>query len=138
MSKKRILIIGKGFLGNNLSCIGQTKDYETIGTSTSNLQNKDLYHLDVTNFSQVNNLIKDLNPDYIINCAANANVDFFSGTTYYYLGIPADLYPTIFAMSRVAGWIAHYFEQFADNRLIRPRGAYVGPTKQKYIPIGKR
>ena len=67
-----------------------------------------------------------------------ANVDFFSGTTYYYLGIPADLYPTIFAMSRVAGWIAHCFEQFADNRLIRPRGAYVGPEKRKYVQIDQR
>ena len=67
-----------------------------------------------------------------------ANVDFFSSTTYYYLGIPADLYPTIFALSRVAGWTAHCFEQYADNRLIRPREAYVGPTKLKYIPIEQR
>lgn len=68
----------------------------------------------------------------------HANVDFFSGTTYYYLGIPPDLYPTIFALSRTAGWIAHCFEQYADNRLIRPRALYVGPKQRKYVPLSKR
>ena len=68
----------------------------------------------------------------------HANVDFYSGTTYHYLGIPAYLYPTIFALARIAGWIAHCFEQYADNRLIRPRGHYVGPVKQNYVPLGRR
>ena len=54
------------------------------------------------------------------------NVDFFSAVVYDALGIPADLCTSIFAMGRVAGWCAHALEQYADNRLIRPRAAYTG------------
>ena len=56
------------------------------------------------------------------------NVDFFSAVVYYALGIPADLCTSIFAIGRVAGWCAHTMEQYADNRLIRPRAAYDGPA----------
>src|SRR5205823_3142213 len=57
----------------------------------------------------------------------NANVDFYSASTYYALGIPIDLYTPIFAVSRISGWTAHVLEQYANNRLIRPRAEYVGP-----------
>lgn len=66
------------------------------------------------------------------------NVDFYSASTYHYLGIPRDLFTPIFAMSRVTGWTAHVLEQYNDNRLIRPRAAYTGPTHQSYIPIEER
>ena len=66
------------------------------------------------------------------------NVDFYSGTVYYQLGIPIDLYTPIFAMSRVGGWIAHVLEYEADNRLIRPRGRYVGPDHRDWVPIDER
>jgi citrate synthase len=66
------------------------------------------------------------------------NVDFYSASVYYYLGIPVDLFTPIFAVSRVAGWTAHILEQQADNRLIRPRARYVGPASQPYIPIAER
>ena len=66
------------------------------------------------------------------------NVDFFSASVLYILGIPVDFFTTIFAMSRVAGWTAHVIEQQADNRLIRPAAEYVGPRNQHYIPIDKR
>jgi len=59
--------------------------------------------------------------------ALPVNVDFFSAVVYDALGIPADLCTSIFAMGRVAGWCAHALEQYADNRLIRPRAAYTGP-----------
>jgi citrate synthase len=66
------------------------------------------------------------------------NVDFYSASVYTYLGIPRDLFTPIFAVSRVSGWIAHILEQYADNRLIRPRAEYVGPDKRSYVPIERR
>jgi len=68
----------------------------------------------------------------------NANVDFYSATVYYYLGVVPDLFTPIFAVSRMAGWTAHVLEQYADNRLIRPRAEYIGPIDRRYIPIQER
>ncbi len=69
----------------------------------------------------------------------NANVDFYSASLYHVLGIPADLFTPIFAVSRISGWTAHILEQYAHNRLIRPRAEYTGPAyPQPYIPIEKR
>ncbi|PKR79265.1 citrate synthase [Halalkalibacillus sediminis] len=67
-----------------------------------------------------------------------ANVDFYSASVYHSLGIDHDLFTPIFATSRVSGWLAHILEQYADNRLIRPRAEYVGPNKQKYVPMDQR
>ena len=66
------------------------------------------------------------------------NVDFYSASTYYQMGIPVDIYTPIFAMSRVGGWIAHVLEQYDDNRLIRPRSRYVGPRDLTVSPIEER
>jgi citrate synthase len=66
------------------------------------------------------------------------NVDFFSASTYYVMGIPLDLYTSIFAISRITGWTAHILEQYADNKLIRPRAEYVGPRNLHYIAIDER
>jgi 2-methylcitrate synthase len=66
------------------------------------------------------------------------NVDFYSASVYYMLGIPMDLYTAIFAMSRVVGWTAHLLEQYANNKLIRPMHKYTGPKRLKYKPIEKR
>jgi 2-methylcitrate synthase len=69
----------------------------------------------------------------------NPNVDFYSASTYYALGIPIDLYTPIFAVSRVSGWTAHVLEQYANNRLIRPRADYTGPSyPQRFIPLEQR
>lgn len=69
----------------------------------------------------------------------NANVDFYSASTYTILGIDLDLFTPIFAVSRIAGWAAHVIEQLDDNRLIRPRADYVGPEYPvKYIPLESR
>jgi citrate synthase len=69
----------------------------------------------------------------------NPNVDFYSASTYYALGIPIDLFTPIFAVSRIAGWTAHVLEQYANNRLIRPRAEYVGPEyPQRYQPLESR
>jgi citrate synthase len=66
------------------------------------------------------------------------NVDFYSASTYYMMGIPLELYTPIFAMSRMAGWTAHVIEQHLDNRLIRPAGDYIGETNLEYVPIDQR
>jgi citrate synthase len=69
----------------------------------------------------------------------NANVDFYSASVYHSLGIDLDLFTPIFAVSRISGWTAHVIEQLDDNRLIRPRADYIGPTHpQKYVPIDRR
>jgi len=69
----------------------------------------------------------------------NANVDFYSATTYYALGIPVDLFTPVFAVSRMSGWTAHVLEQYANNRLIRPRAEYTGPAyPQPYVPLDRR
>lgn len=66
------------------------------------------------------------------------NVDFYSATTYYQMGIPIDLYTPIFAMSRVGGWVAHLREQYEDNRIMRPRARYVGPEDPPFTPRSER
>ncbi|ANE48439.1 citrate synthase [Paenibacillus swuensis] len=66
------------------------------------------------------------------------NVDFYSASVYTSLEIPRDLFTPIFAISRVSGWAAHILEQFENNRLIRPRAEYTGPSNSKYIPLEQR
>jgi len=69
----------------------------------------------------------------------NANVDFYSASTYHTLGIDLDLFTPVFAVSRISGWTAHVLEQLDDNRLIRPRAEYIGPPyPQHYVPIDRR
>jgi citrate synthase len=69
----------------------------------------------------------------------NANVDFYSASTYYSLGIPVDLFTPVFAISRMSGWTAHVLEQYHNNRLIRPRAEYKGnPDGMPWVPIGTR
>ena len=69
----------------------------------------------------------------------NANVDFYSASTYYALGIAPELFTPVFAVSRISGWTAHVLEQYAHNRLIRPRADYIGPDyPQRYIPLDRR
>jgi citrate synthase len=69
----------------------------------------------------------------------NANVDFYSASTYTLLGIDIDLFTPIFAVSRISGWAAHVIEQHGDNRLIRPRAEYLGPAyPAPYVPVADR
>jgi citrate synthase len=68
----------------------------------------------------------------------NPNVDFFSASAYYTMGIPLDLFTPIFAIARVAGWTAHVMEQHKNNRIIRPTDDYVGPFDLKVEPIEQR
>ncbi|MBX9695661.1 MAG: citrate synthase [Cyanobacteria bacterium] len=68
----------------------------------------------------------------------NSNVDFYSASVYYMLGIPSDLFTPIFAISRMSGWAAHILEQYSDNRLIRPSAEYIGQNDLKYVGIEQR
>ncbi|MFV0338719.1 MAG: citrate/2-methylcitrate synthase [Chthoniobacterales bacterium] len=69
----------------------------------------------------------------------NANVDFYSATVYYSLGLPTDMFTPIFAIARTSGWTAHVLEQIADNRLYRPLSEYTGPAYgRKFVPIDER
>jgi citrate synthase len=69
----------------------------------------------------------------------NANVDFYSATVYYSLGIPTDLFTPVFAIARCSGWCAHVLEQLEDNRLYRPLSEYVGePVGKKVVPLDER
>jgi len=69
----------------------------------------------------------------------DANVDFYSASTYYMLGIGIDLFTPLFAVSRISGWTAHILEQYANNRLIRPRAEYTGPVyPQRFVPLDDR
>jgi len=67
-----------------------------------------------------------------------ANVDFYSASCYFTMGIPIDLFTPVFAVSRVAGWTAHILEQYSDNRLIRPRAEYIGEKDVPYVPVDRR
>ena len=66
------------------------------------------------------------------------NVDFYSASTYYLMGIALDMYTPIFAVSRISGWTGHILEQYANNKLIRPRAEYIGERDLKYVPISER
>ncbi len=66
------------------------------------------------------------------------NVDFYSASTYYMMGLPIPLFTPIFALSRISGWTAHVLEQYRNNRLIRPRAEYTGPERREYVEIAQR
>jgi citrate synthase len=66
------------------------------------------------------------------------NVDFYSASTYYSMGIKPDLFTTVFAISRVSGWTAHVLEQYANNRLIRPRANWIGSDAREVVAMDKR
>jgi len=66
------------------------------------------------------------------------NVDFYSATVQYALGIPPEFYTTLFAASRISGWVAHVLEQYANNRLIRPTSKYIGEYNRTFVPIEER
>jgi citrate synthase len=68
----------------------------------------------------------------------NCNVDFYSASLQYYMGIPGDLFTCVFAASRIAGWCAHVLEQWADNKIIRPSSNYIGSPERPYVPMSAR
>jgi citrate synthase len=100
------------------------KSCQQLGQSTGDLE---LYHTS----QAIERIVRD-------EKGLAPNVDFYSASTYYMMGIPLELYTALFAMSRVAGWTAHILEQMQDNRLIRPRSEYVGRRGVRYVRIEDR
>ena len=82
--------------------------------------------------------IEELMREEVGSRGIHPNVDFYSASTYYSLGLEVDLFTPIFAMSRISGWAAHALERHADNRLIRPRCQYTGPHGASYVPLESR
>ncbi len=76
--------------------------------------------------------------DRLAHKGVYANVDFYSGILYNEMGIPSDQFTTIFAISRSAGWLAHWREQLGDNRIFRPTQVYTGQPPRDYTPLNKR
>jgi len=76
--------------------------------------------------------------EYFIERNLFANVDFYSAVVLFMIGIPVDQFTCLFALSRIAGWMAHVQEQLADNRLIRPKARYIGEKGRKFYPISQR
>jgi citrate synthase len=81
-----------------------------------------------------------LNDPYFIERKLYPNIDFYSGIIFRAVGVPTNMYPVFFAIGRLPGWIAHWREATANNRLqiARPRQIYTGPAKQSYIPVDQR
>jgi citrate synthase len=81
-----------------------------------------------------------LNDDYFIERKLYPNVDFYSGIIYRAMGFPTDMFPVLFAIGRLPGWIAHWNEMMHDakTKIGRPRQVYIGPTEHKYVPIEQR
>ena len=82
--------------------------------------------------------IEDIMNEAVAARGIHPNVDFYSATTYFSLGLDVDLFTTMFTMSRMAGWTGQCMEQLADNKLIRPRCEYTGPHEQPYVPMNER
>jgi citrate synthase len=81
-----------------------------------------------------------LSDDYFVSRKLYPNVDFYSGIILRALGIPVQMFPVMFAIGRMPGWIAHWYEELNDSqtRIHRPRQIYTGPTRRQYIPIDER
>lgn len=93
---------------------------------------------DVNPLFEVAQKVEAVCEDRLASKGVYANVDFYSGLLYSEMGIPTDQFTTIFAISRSAGWLAHWREQLSDNRIFRPTQVYSGEPKRKYVSIDKR
>ncbi|MBC23991.1 MAG: citrate synthase [Phycisphaerae bacterium] len=91
-----------------------------------------------TDLYQMSRLIEQIMHERVGDRGIHPNVDFYSATTYFSIGLDVDLFTPMFAMSRIAGWAGHCIEQLSDNRLIRPKASYVGPHEQPWVDIDDR
>jgi citrate synthase len=87
---------------------------------------------------EIAKVVEEVCEDRLAKKGVYANVDFYSGILYTEMGIPADQFTTIFAISRTVGWLAHWREQLADNRIFRPTQVYTGVAARPYVPMEKR
>ena len=113
--------------------------YRTEDPRATHLRHKSEDHGKSTGHEELYHKSKRVEETVRAEKKLNPNVDFYSASTYYSLGIPIDLFTPIFAVSRMSGWTAHVLEQYHNNRLIRPRAEYKGnPDGMKWIPMADR
>lgn len=93
---------------------------------------------DVNPMFEIAKAVEDICEDRLAKKGVYANVDFYSGILYTEMGIPSDQFTTIFAISRMVGWLAHWREQLADNRIFRPTQVYIGHAIRPYVSMDKR
>lgn len=84
------------------------------------------------------NMLREIEAAIHANKELYPNVDFYSGSVYALMGIPIEIFTPVFAMSRISGWTAHVLEQYSNNRIIRPRAEYTGPTHRTFKPLAAR
>ncbi|MFY9268925.1 MAG: citrate/2-methylcitrate synthase, partial [Candidatus Manganitrophaceae bacterium] len=82
--------------------------------------------------------VERIGEEYLASKKVYANVDFYSGIVYQKMGIETDFFTPIFAMARVAGWLAHWIEQVKDNHIFRPTEIYEGEHGRSYLPVSER
>ena len=84
------------------------------------------------------NMLREIEAAIHANKELYPNVDFYSGSVYSLMGIPIEIFTPVFAMSRISGWTAHVLEQYSNNRIIRPRAEYTGPTHRTFKTLAER
>ncbi len=102
------------------------------------LTQKVLVHYRPSSLLKVAEEVEHVGEELLANKGIHANVDFYSGVLYKTMGLDEDFFPTIFAMARVSGWLAHWLEQIKDNTLFRPDQLYDGQHDRAYVPIDRR
>lgn len=102
------------------------------------LTQKVLVHYRPSSLLKVAEEVEHVGEELLANKGIHANVDFYSGVLYKTMGLDEDFFPTIFAMARVSGWLAHWLEQIKDNKLFRPDQIYEGQHDRAYVPIDRR
>ena len=90
------------------------------------------------NLYEMSRRIEEIMAEAVAAKGIHPNVDFYSATTYYSIGLDIDLFTPMFVMSRIAGWVGHCIEYLQDNKLIRPRCEYTGPHGSPYVPMNER
>ncbi len=130
----------KGMLDNKVKVPGfGHRVYKTLDPRATSLKGLSEELSRRTGHENLYKMSKDVEKYIHDSKGLNANVDFYSASAYYSLGIAPDLFTPIFAVSRMSGWTAHILEQYANNRLIRPRAEYTGPeVGQKWVAIADR
>lgn len=112
--------------------------YKTEDPRATNLRRFSKRMAEKTGITKWYEMSEKIEKEMLEKKGMHPNVDFYSASAYYLMGIPTDQYTPIFAVSRISGWTGHILEQYANNKLIRPRAEYIGARDLKYVPISER
>lgn len=112
--------------------------YKTEDPRATNLRRFSKRMAEKTGITKWYEMSEKIEKEMLEKKGMHPNVDFYSASAYYLMGIPTDQYTPIFAVSRISGWTGHILEQYGNNKLIRPRAEYIGARDLKYVPIAER